>query len=304
MRRPWTGLWAVVREVHRRFVADDGLPLAGSIAYHAILSVFPFLIIVTALAGFVGDADLARRAVSFLMDVAPHQVVEPFVPEIESLLSEPRRDFLSLGIVLTLWAASGGVDAVRIGLNRAYGLAERRRWHVLYAQNIAFIAASALMLMALAVLIVFGPLLVGSLDYWLPAFAHLTAYFDMLRYPLALLILVVGVTAAHKFLPTRAHPWHELWPGIAFTVAVWLAVAAGYSLYLARFSYFASTYAGLGGVIAGLIFLYLTAAVLLLGGEVNRAIALVRRGAEAPRTPAASEPEITGAAPGNPSPEG
>jgi membrane protein len=266
----------MAREVYARFVADDGLPLAGNIAYHTILAAFPFLIILTALAGFLGNGELARQVVTFLMDVGPRELIEPFVAEIESILSVPRTDFLSLGILLTLWTASGGVDSVRIGLNRAYGLKEHRRWYILLGQNLLFVVGGAIVLMALALLIVFAPLLIGLINDLAPGLEPVTAYYDTLRFPLALLVLTSGVIAAHLFLPARWLPWRDMWPGIFFTVFVWLAVGAGYSIYLARFSHFASTYAGLGGLIAGLIFLYLMAAVMLLGGEINRAIRLRR----------------------------
>ncbi len=269
-------IWRIIRNVYVRFTADDGLPLAGNIAFRTILSIFPFLIILTALAGFIGNLDLARDVVTFLMETGPDELVAPFVPEIQSILSEPRSDFLSLGILLTLWTASGGVDSIRIGLNRAYGLQEHRRWHVLLIQNALFVVAGLAMLLSLALLIVFGPIMVRFLEDWVPGVEAVTAYYHALRYPVAVLFLSLAVTAAHLFLPARWLPWRQILPGICFTVCVWLAVAVAYSVYLARIADFASTYAGLGGLIAGMIFLYLMAAVLLLGGELNRALRLER----------------------------
>jgi membrane protein len=73
-------------------------------------------------------------------------------------------------------------------------------------------------------------------------------------------------------LPSRRLPLAALWPGIVLTMITWLIIAAGYSLYLARFAYFASLYAGLGGLFAALIFLYLSAAIFQFGGEINRAV--------------------------------
>ena len=265
-------LWSVVKEVYVRFAADDGLPLAGNIAYHIILAIFPFLIFLTALAGFFGDVDLARRVVNYLLESGPREIIEPIVPEIKSILSRPRRDFLSIGVLLTLWTASGGVDSIRVGLNRAYNLTEHRSWIILFAQNVAFVIAGAIVLMVLALLIVFGPVMLSIVDRYFPALANVTAVYDALRYPIAILVLTLGVFAAHYFLPARWLPLRDLWPGIAFTVTVWIAVAAAYSVYLGRFAYFASTYAGLAGLIAALIFLYISAAVMIVGGEINRAI--------------------------------
>ena len=272
-------LWASVKDVYARFVDDDGLPLAGNIAFRTILSVFPFLIFLTALAGFIGNEDLAREVVTYLLDSGPDELIEPLVPEIETILGQPRTDLLSLGVLLTIWTASGGVDSVRVGLNRAYNLREHRSWLILFAQNVLFVFAGAVILIMLAFLIVLGPVIISLIDRYLPAFRELTATFDQFRYPVAILVLTVGVFAAHYILPARWLPFKLLWPGVLFTVIVWIALAAGYSLYLARFANFASTYAGLGGLIAALFFIYLSAAVLILGGEINRAIRVMKEAA-------------------------
>jgi membrane protein len=272
-------VWAAVKDIYVRFVDDDGLPLAGNIAFRAILSVFPFLIFLTALAGFIGNAELAREVVTFLLDSGPAELIEPLVPEIESILSRPRSDFLSLGVLLTIWTASGGVDSVRVGLNRAYNLREHRSWYVLFAQNVLFVFAGAVILIVLAFLIVLAPVLIALIDQHLPALRDVTAAYDKLRYPVAILVLTAGVFSAHYILPARWLPFRMLWPGIVFTVIVWIVLAAGYSLYLARFANFASTYAGLGGLIAALFFIYLSGAVMILGGEINRAIKVMKDGA-------------------------
>ena len=277
MQDPTITTWHAIREVYARFVADDGLPLAGNIAFRTILSVFPFLIFLTALAGFLGNEELARRVVTYLLDSSPNELIEPLVPEIEYILSQPRSDLLSIGVLLTIWTASGGVDSIRVGLNRAYDLREHRSWYVLLAQNALFVVASAFILLALAFLIVLGPVIVALVKEYLPAFSDAAAAYDQLRYPVAILVLLLGVLSAHYILPARWLPLRRLWPGVVFTVLVWTVLAAGYLLYLSRFANFASTYAGLAGLIAALFFIYLSAAVMILGGEINRAIQAMRR---------------------------
>ncbi len=89
-----------------------------------LFSIFPFLIFLTALAGFFGNDDLAAGIVTFLLGVAPAELVKPLVPEIRSILTVPRTGLLSIAAVLTIWSAMGGVDSVRVGLNRAYDLKE------------------------------------------------------------------------------------------------------------------------------------------------------------------------------------
>jgi membrane protein len=86
----------------------------------------------------------------------------------------------------------------------------------------------------------------------------------------------LGLLAAHVFLPARRLRFSNMWPGVLFTVVVWIALGGAFSFYLSRFANYASYYAGLAGIIAGLYFLYLAALVLIFGGELNRAIRIRR----------------------------
>ena len=110
----------LAKESFKRLFADEAVPLAGNIAFRSIFSIFPFLIFLTAIAGFVGTEEQARAAVNFLLDVAPENLVRPLETEIRSILTVPRADLLSLAALLTIWSAMSGVDSVRVGLNRAY----------------------------------------------------------------------------------------------------------------------------------------------------------------------------------------
>ena len=113
-------------EALRRLFADEAIPLAGNIAFRTLFSIFPFLIFLTALAGFFGNADLAEKVVSFLLSVAPERLVHPLAPEIRSILTVPRTGLLSISAIITIWSAMAGVDSIRVGLNRAYDLKETR----------------------------------------------------------------------------------------------------------------------------------------------------------------------------------
>lgn len=273
---PPNELWILSRDAIDRLFADEAIPLAGNIAFRIICSVFPFLIFLVTLGGFFGSADLAESLVNWLIGVAPPNLVGPLAPEIRSILTEQRTGLLSLSAVLTVWSAMGGVNSVRTGLNRAYDLKDTRSFYWLYLQSVLFVIFTALVLLALALLIVLAPVAIQTLDRYFPAARPLLVTFDQLRLPIAILLLVLGLTAAHKFLPAKRPRMLELWPGVALTVIVWVLLAIGYSKFLANFSTFASTYAGLSGLFAAMFFIYFAAIVLILGGEVNRVIALHR----------------------------
>lgn len=268
---------AVLLVALRRMAADEAVTLAGNIAFRTLFSAFPFLIFLTALAGFFGNEALAQGVVEYLLSVAPKELVEPLAREIHSILTVPRTGLLSLGALVTIWSAMGGVDSVRVGLNRAYNVRERRPILVIYATGVLFVILAAVMLLVLALLIVFAPVIVAFLDAHAPQLKETTGAFSLLRIPLALLVLFVGLTMSHMFLPAKRLGFLAILPGVLLTVVVWIGLSVAYSIYLVRFATFASMYASLSGVFAALFFLYLSALVLLLGGEVNRVLAL-RRG--------------------------
>ena len=270
------GLLRLGTEAVRRLFADEAVPLAGNIAFRTVFSIFPFLIFLTTLAGFFGNAELAEELVNWLLGVAPANIVNPIAPEIRSILTVPRTGLLSISALLTIWSAMGGVDSLRVGLNRAYDVKETRSFHWLYLMSVLFIIGAAIVLLALALLIVLAPVMIAFIRSHAPGLQGVSDLFDALRLPLAIALLMLGLTAAHKILPARRPSFRELWPGVLLTMMVWIVLSLIYSRWLADFSTFASTYSGLSGVFAAMFFLYLAALVFIFGGEVNRVLAAHR----------------------------
>lgn len=266
-------------EALNRLFADEAVSLAGNIAFRTVFSAFPFLIFLTALVGFFGSEEQAQSVVEFLLGIAPREIIEPLTPEIRSILTRPRTDLVSIAALLTLWSAMAGVDSVRVGLNRAYDLKETRPVALLYAQSVLFIIGTAIVLLALSVLIVLAPVIIVFVRAHVPGLENAVIRFDAWRYPIALVLLAGGLTLAHMLLPARRQTLAVIWPGMLLTVAVWIALSVAYSAYLLSLANFTLTYAGLSGVFAAMFFVYLAALVLILGGEVNRVLALRRAGA-------------------------
>ena len=267
---------ALARESFYRLFADEAIPLAGNIAFRTLFSIFPFLIFLTALAGFFGNDELAASVVTYLLSVAPHQLVQAVEPEIRSILTVPRSGLLSLSAILTIWSAMGGVDSVRVGLNRAYDLRDKRPVWWLYLQNVLFVIGAAVFLLAFAVLIVLAPVLITAVEARVPGFRDSIATLDQLRYPIAVILLTVGVLTCHTVLPAKHLNLLDVLPGAVLTVVVWIALSVAFSIYLVNFNTFASTYASLSGLFAAMFFVYLSALVLILGGEVNRVLEIRR----------------------------
>jgi membrane protein len=256
-----------------RFIAHDGWAIASHIALSVLMSLFPFLILVTALAGLFGSDDLANEVARLLLEAWPREVALPVANEIRSVLTSIRRDALAVGTVLSLYFASSGVEALRIGLNRAYEAYEWRSWWLTRAESIGFVIAAALAMIAFAFLIVLFPLGWRTLLRWLPALQPISGFVAFSRLIIAVAIIIAALIIAHRLLPAGHMRWFQLWPGICFTLVFWLVGGLGFGAYLDSFAgAYVTTYAGLATAMIALVFLYLLSAIFLLGAELNGAI--------------------------------
>jgi membrane protein len=265
------------RDIYHRFVNDDGFPLAGNIAYCTLLSLFPFLIFLTALSGFLGDEKLATTVVDYLLATIPQDLVRPLSKDIHTILTEPDGGLLTLSIAFTVYSATGGVESMRTALNRAYGYTETRPYYWRFVQSMLFVVIGAVVLIALAVLIIFGPIYWSRLEIWIPALAQFTHWFELFRHPVGLGLFFTALMLGHLFLPVRRQAIRDLLPGVVATVVLWLIAAAVYADYIGKFSRITVMYAGLANVIIALIFLYISAALFILGGEINQSLISQRK---------------------------
>jgi membrane protein len=273
----------ILVEAYQGFLADDGWAIASHIALSALMALFPFLILVTALAASLfGSRNLADEVATLLLEAWPPQVSAPIEAEIHNVLTQARGDVLTIGAVLSLYFASSGIESLRIGLNRAYDMVERRNWLLLRLESIAYVLVAALALLALSFLVVLGPLIFATATKYAPGLAPLEWNFTVARYTVASLILIVALVIAHKWLPAGRRSFLEILVGIVVTLILWLAAGFGFARYLASFSSsYVSYYAGLASVMIALVFLYWTACIFIFGGELNAVIARLRHESDA-----------------------
>jgi membrane protein len=265
--------FAIALEAYQRFLADDGWAIASHIALSALMAMFPFFIVLTSLAGFFGSADLADEVANLLLATWPQEVARPLANEIHDVLTTTRTGVFTLGVVLSVYFASSGVESLRIGLNRAYELVETRNWIVLRLESIGYVLIAALALLVLGFLVVLGPLLFRTLARHVPWVRPLhEGTFTFFRFALAALVLTVALIVAHKWIPAGRRRMREIIPGIAATLFLWLAAGAALGRYLDEFSFsYVNTYAGLASAMMALVFLYWTASIFVYGGELNAA---------------------------------
>ena len=256
------------------FLADDGWAIASHIALSTLMAMFPFLIVLTSLAGFFGSKELADQAVSLILQTWPQQVADTLSSQIHDVLTTTRGDALTIGLVLALYFASNGVEALRVALNRAYSVVEMRRWYWLRLESIGYTLVAAFTALAMSFLIVLGPLILEAARRYIPLVVETNEHFlNLSRYGIAITALTVALFLLHAWLPAGRRSFLQIMPGIVFTFVASLVSGVVFGQYLARFANnYVTMYAGLASVIIALVFLYFIAAIFVYGGELNAAI--------------------------------
>jgi membrane protein len=256
------------------FARDDGWAIASHIALSTLMSLFPFLIFVTAMTGFLfGTAAIGDQVAKILLEAWPPEVAQPIAREVASVLSVNHGGLLTISAVLALYFSSSGVESLRIGLNRAYNVTEARPWWLLRLESIAYVIIGAVALSTLAFLLVLAPLAFQRARPYVPWLQDVEGVFTFARFGIASIVLIVALVLVHKWLPYGRRRFVDIAPGILVTLVLWIVTAAGFGRYLAEFSgAYIATYAGLASAMVALVFLYWSAGIFVYGGELNQII--------------------------------
>jgi len=264
-----------VREIVGRYakqILDDDVPgLAAELAYRFMFATFPFAIFVVALSGFMaswlGMANPGDRIIGAIGNSLPPDLIGPVTTQLDDLLAHTEPQLLSVGALVTLYAAVGGINTLMKAMNRAYGVPETRP----LPRRMA-LAALLTVLGGVAVVVSFVAVVGGTLaserlideiglsGVW-PALS-------LLRWPAAFLLLVAAVAALLRYAPNFRTPWRWAVAAAAAFAVVWLVVTYAFGLYVARFATYDATYGALAGVIVLMLWFYLTAFVLLCAAEL------------------------------------
>jgi membrane protein len=260
-------------DAYWQFLADDGWAIASHIALSALMSMFPFFLVLTALAGMVGSKDLADEAARIVLEAWPEEVSAPIALEIHAVLTGAHGQILTVGALLALYFASSGIESLRIGLNRAYNIVDRRPILLLRLESIGYVILAAIALLALSFLVLLAPVIWRTALRYLPGLEPFADIVTVARFAIATVLLVVTLFFVHLWLPAGRRRFREILPGIVVTLILWLATGILFGRYLADFAFTYSVYyAGLASVMIALVFLYFTACIFIYGGELNAII--------------------------------
>ncbi|GGA90979.1 hypothetical protein GCM10011491_18700 [Brucella endophytica] len=267
-----TFLWQVLRDAFGHFYSDDGWAFASHITLSGLMALFPFLIFATSLASFLGANAFADTAVHVIFDTWPSTIARPIADEVRNVLSVRRGGLLTVSVLAAAYFASNGIEALRIALNRAYRVTDTRSVIFCRLQSLGFVIVATLVLTAISILLVLAPLGVRIAEHWFPAIAPYTGSLTIWRYAIAIAVLILGLLVVHLWLPAGRRGFLDILPGIGVTLLAWLVGSIVFAKYLETFANYVSTYAGLASIMVAIVFLYIVAAIFILGAEINAAI--------------------------------
>jgi membrane protein len=259
---------------------------AVALAYRSLFALFPFLLLMVVLLGFFGPPDAADRLVAEAKAQQTEQVpqqLEPVVDEtmkyvrpLEEMLDQAEKQtgggLLVFGVAAALWSISALASTLADALNVAHEVTEARRWWKSVALSLASGPIVALAVIAAVVLMLTGTRVIESVAEFLGLRELFVFLWGWLHYPVALVLLWVALSFIHRYSPAVTMPVRYVWLGAALAVGAWAITTVGFSVYLANFADFGVTYGGLGAAVGLLVYLNLSASIVLAGAELNAAL--------------------------------
>lgn len=289
-----------VREFLRRLyrdVVDDAITdTAAQLSYYFLLSLFPFLFFVVTVSAYFPVRESADALIARLSYVMPDQAVALLREHIASLFGETRPKLVTFTLLAAVWTASRGVDALRKAMNLAYGVAETRPyWRTQALAVLATVAGTLGWMVALTVLA-----LGGRAGQWIANHYALIdevyLFWAWMRWPLILILVMVNAGVMYWVLPNIRLRFRIVSLGTMVGAVLWIGATWGFTEYVDHFGRFNVTYGSIGGVVVLMLWLYISALILILGGEINALIDAADPAITEVKPPEQREPVSAGAA--------
>lgn len=268
VRRVGLDVWA-------RFRQDDVLGLAAELAFRWLLALFPLAIMTAALAGFaagwIGVEDPTQEILDAVGSGLPPEAAATLRPQLDRVLMNQNGGLLTVGLVLTIYAASSGMRAIIKGFNRAYRVDEQRPFWRQIAVAIGLTVLMGTSVAASFIVLVVGQIAARDIARDVGLEDATSTVLELARFPLVLVALGAAAAFLYWSAPARHPRLRWTLPGVVVFVPGWMIATQLFSLYVENFGSYGDTYGTLGGVIVLLLWLYLTFVILLLGAQLNAA---------------------------------
>jgi membrane protein len=261
--------WRFARRVWRNMSEDNLTLIAAGVAFYWMLALFPAIIAMVTVYALVADAQQVRDQISPLLTGLPPEASDLILAQLEKAV-EASDSGLTLGLAVslaaTLWAASGGTQAVMTGLNVITEQRETRNFARLKATAIGLTLGALIAAIAALTLITAFPIALDRIG--LDPVAAVAA--EAVRWVVLVVLVSIGLAVMYRFGPAPHHArWRWATPGTVTAVAVWVVASLGFTIYVGSFGSYNKTYGGLAAVIVLLLWLYLSAVAILIGAEID-----------------------------------
>lgn len=247
-------------------VEDDVFGSAAELSYYFLLALFPLLIFLTSIIGFLPGTH--SGLVADLDRIVPPDAMKLVRETLADVVSHRSGGLLSFGLILSLWSASSGVASLMNGLNKAYDIVETRSFWRRRLVAIGLTIAAVVLVASGSALILIG----NRLGHWIQHSFEVSARFafvsTILGYAVGLVLLLSGIGALYFFGPDIRKK-QPIRPGALFATSGIIIGSLVFSLYLRFAPSVSATYGSLGAVVTLMLWLYLIGLVLLIGGEIN-----------------------------------
>lgn len=266
---PPKGWWQIAQRVKSQLDSDQIQIVSAGIAFYLFLSVFPVLAATVATYGLATDPADAEKQIESLRGIVPSEAFDVIGEMIRAIASEAGSTLgwsVILSILLSIWSANKGAKALVTGLNIAYDEDEERGFFRLTFITLG-ITLGTFIVMALMIILVAGvPAIIGTIG--LPD--AVASAVSIVRWPLLGVLLVLVLAAIYRWAPDRdPAKWRWVSPGAVVSTILWLAGSALFSIYIENFGSMSKTYGPFAAVVSLMLWLYLTAFIVLLGAEIN-----------------------------------
>ena len=252
---------------------------SAALSFYLILALFPALIALSAIVGSLPIPDLFNTVVNTMAMVMPPESKHLLQRVTRDIISPHGKSLISVGILGAIWSASGSFDNTMEALNICYCVRETRSFWLVRLLAILFTLVSGSLVIVAFTLIIVG----RHIAAWLASKIHLLNVIDpalpAIRYLLASACVMLAVMLVYRYAPNFRSSFEQALPGAALALVVWLILSTGLNLYFDKLAHLNHTYGVLGGAVALLLWLYLTAFAMLLGAELNAELIRAKQGA-------------------------
>jgi membrane protein len=255
------------KDLIKNIIEDEVGTYSAQLAFFLTLSIFPFLIFVINVLSFteLGGQALVLDFTKYLpQDIA--KIIDTVVTETVQARSGT---ILIVAILGTVWTSSKGARSIITGLNRVYGVKEKRSIFKLYLVSTLFVLALSLIILLSIILLVFGEVIAQAVLDFIGFSQIFTDIWPFLQYGLTIAMLMLTFVLLYKYAPNKKIKFSHVWKGSLFAIIGWILVSRAFAFYVNNFGNYQLVYGSIGGLIVFLLWLYISSMVILIGGEIN-----------------------------------